>query len=72
MEFHISRWTREFTGSQWLRLRAFTSEDPGLIPIWETLILQAVRLGQKKKKKKDQIVITTLNMAIYLTFSEFE
>ena len=33
---------------QWLGLRAFTSEDPGLIPVWETQILQAVCLGQKK------------------------
>ena len=53
---------------QWLGLRAFTSEDPGLIPVWETQILQAVWLA----KKKDQIAITTLNVAIYLTFPELE
>ena len=57
---------------QWLGLRAFTSKDPGLIPVWETQILQAVRLGQQQQQQKDQIAITTLNVAIYVTFPEFE
>ena len=36
---------------QWLGLRAFTAEDAGSIPDWETKILQAAPCGQKKKKK---------------------
>ena len=38
---------------QWLGLCAFTSEVAGSILAWGTKILQAVRCGQKKKKKKD-------------------
>ena len=41
---------------QWLGLGAFTAGDPGLIPGWGTKILQAMRLGQKKKKKMLSII----------------
>ena len=39
---------------QWLGLCASTAGGPGLISGWGTKILQAVRCGQKKKKKMEQ------------------
>ena len=37
---------------QWLEVCAFTAGGTGLFPGWETKILQALRQGQKKKKKR--------------------
>ena len=36
---------------QWLGLCAFTAESLGSVPGWGTKIPQAVRCGQKKKKR---------------------
>ena len=36
---------------QWLGFHTFTDEGSGLIPDWETKILQALQQGKKKKKK---------------------
>ena len=45
-------------GVQWLGPSTFTAVGPGSIPGQRTRILQGVRHGQKKKKKKQ---ITKMN-----------
>ena len=44
-------WTRNSLAVQWLGLRASTAGGMGSIPGWGTKNPQAVRCGQKKKKK---------------------
>ena len=48
--------------AQWLRLCAFTAEDPGLIPGWETRVLQATRPKKKKKKNSTLSSVTSCVM----------
>ena len=45
---------------QWLGLCASTAGGPGLISGWGTKILQAVRCGQKKKKKWSKVITKSL------------
>ena len=54
---------------QWLGFHTFTDEGSGLIPGWETKILQALQQGQKKKKRRrklQQIFLIILNYFLEL------
>ena len=51
---------------QWLGFHTFTDEGSGLIPDWETKILQALQQGQKKKRKLQQIFLFILNYFLEL------
>lgn len=52
MEYH--------SAVKWLGLHAFTAEAMGLIPDWVTKILQAKWHSRKKKKKRKEMNINSL------------
>ena len=57
-----------FLEVQLLRLSASTAGGTGLIPSWETKILQGVQHGQGRKKIKENTLLVIGFLLIFLTY----